>query len=195
MSNTLTDTTRPFTRDERDLVAAVRRHLRADGWKLYPGEAEHRGAHLAADWTYAWNTDNKNGRVLRVRLLTPHGSTQQVVAEVDVDSVREAVDVGAAIGLLPQGMSSQYRAGRESAPSWTAPLTLAADQVDPGWQLLDASTEASWHLVTEVRDCVDKHAEWEDTGCTILVSTAYSAGEAHMPSDTTVDVRIPAGEL
>lgn len=104
-----------LTRDERQLLVAVRRHLRSDGWTVYGDEAEHRGAKLAADWRYEWSVDGKRGRILQIKLLTQYGGTHRIVADVDVDSVQEAVDVAVAIGLLPQGMSSAYRAGRADA--------------------------------------------------------------------------------
>ncbi|MGI5178645.1 hypothetical protein ACQEVZ_20145 [Dactylosporangium sp. CA-152071] len=114
MSRTLPDTRPHLTRAERDLFTAVRRHLRADGWTVYGDEAEHRGARIAADWTYPWSVDGKTGRILRIKLLTALGSTQRIAADVDVDSVQEAVDVAVALGLLPQGMSSVYQAGLEA---------------------------------------------------------------------------------
>lgn len=204
MSRTLPDT-RPLTRSERDLIVAARRHLRADGWTFYHREAEHRRAQIAADWTYAWNTDGKDGRVLRIRHLTPHGSTQQIAAEVDVDSVREAIDVVVALGLLPQGMSSQYKAGIE-APRWTGQLTMRADQIEavyvdqdaPGWQILDARDEVTWHDIASVAECDDDICAINDIlgiTCVVVLSRAFNAYAAHLESDETAQVRIPAGEL
>lgn len=103
-----------LNRDERQLLTAVNRHLRADGWTRTHNGIRNIGAHLAADWAYDYHVDGKTGRSLQVRLLGPGGRTERVALEVDVDSVQEAVDVAVAVGLLSQGFSSAYRAGVES---------------------------------------------------------------------------------
>jgi hypothetical protein len=94
--------------------------------------------------------------------------------------------VAAAVDLI-----GRARAHGDGQPRYTGPLTLHVDQVDVGWLLLNASNEQTWHPVTAVLDCEeDSHDDGE--GCVVLVSTAYRAGEAHMNTDATVDVRIPA---
>jgi hypothetical protein len=103
-------TTLYLTRDERTLLAAVSKHLRIDGWLFDHGIARNPAERLNANWMYP----RGDGRMLQLRRLNEHGFTDRVPLEVAVDSVTEAVDVAVALGLLPQGMSSAYRAGRES---------------------------------------------------------------------------------
>lgn len=231
MSRTLPDTRPHLTRDERDLLRGVFRYCHLAGWRM-GGAQGRRGNFVSpdksmdADW---WSYRRPDGTILQLSTLTEWGTPKGSICHAEISSVREAVDIACAYGLLPQDFSSAHR-----AILYTAPLTLPADQVDVGWQLLDASDETSWHPVTAVLECEDEHAEtfvhptlgempgyiagrcghrvagseWRagfrvcercpssaDTGCTILVSTAYQDGNAHMPSDATVDVRIPAGEL
>lgn len=193
-----------LTGDERLLLAAVNRHRRADGWTPGDSETIHPGAKLAADWRYGYTVDGKDGRTLRIRLLTDHGSTHRVAAEVDVDSVREAIDVAVALDLLPQGLSSAYRAGLE-APRYTDPLRLTAEAIDRaymdggnvGWQILDARDETTWHDITGIVDrCEDPDCTIDGlmpgVVCVIVLSTAWAAGQGHLESDELVTVRIPA---
>lgn len=107
--------TEPRPTDERRLLATVRRWMRANGWIIDRDEAEHRGARLIVDWAYRWAIDGKTGRVLRVRLLHDHGATKHTCFDVNVDSVREAVDLAVAYGMLPLAFSSAYRAGLDAA--------------------------------------------------------------------------------
>lgn len=82
------------------------------------------------------------------------------------------------------------------AASWTAPLDVYAEQVDTGWQILDAKDEETWHPVTGVAECEDPNCAVRAEGydCTVLVSSAWTEGYAHCDSDGLVKVRIPAGE-
>jgi hypothetical protein len=115
-----------LTRDERQLLAAVSKHRRANSW--HPTRTRegfrHNGAHLAVDWHWPWRADNKSGRTFRVRLLYPTGAPQQTVFSADVDSVQEAVDAAVLYGLLPLAFSSAYRAGLDAAHTAVAPRAI-----------------------------------------------------------------------
>lgn len=87
------------------------------------------------------------------------------------------------------------------AAAYTARLTLHVDQLDvpgagPRWQILDARDEQTWHDVTGLTECEDHRYpigdDEDETPCVVVISTAYVEGEAHWPSDSTIDVRIPA---
>ena len=86
--------------------------------------------------------------------------------------------------------------GRVRTAGWTAPVLAYADQVRPGWQVLDARDETTWHLVAEARECPVDHDDptLADEGCVVFVSAAYADGEAHWGADSTHTVRIPAGD-
>lgn len=174
---------RPLTRDERDLLAAVSRHLRADGWTLTPGRARHPSG-IAACWQYDWHVDGKTGRSLQVRILNRHGYTARVPLEVDADSVREAVDVAVAVGLLPQGMSSAYQAGRESASRWTEPLPVHAEDIRPGWLFYGSG------LVLAVDEC-DLPANLCPWHGNCVVFTTADCGRVHYRATSRFRVSIP----
>lgn len=204
----------PLTRDERQLLAAVNRHRRANAWIMgydysqprpkHGGEAQHRGSGIAVDWLFSWEIDGKTGRSLRIRLLNRQGYTERIALEADVDSVQEAVDTLVVHGLVPQGLSSTYRAGLE-APRYTAPFRLTAEIIDrtyldaeaPGWQLLDPRDEQTWHDITGIAECEKPECVISDipgVTCVVLLSTAWaeSGGAGHLESDKLVTVRIPA---
>jgi hypothetical protein len=96
------------------------------------------------------------------------------------------------------------RAEVPGGPLYTDRLRLHADDVDvpangPRWQILDAGDETTWHDVGAVAKCEDADCPvavldlvGDEVECIVLVSAVWEDGEAHMPADTMVDVRIPA---
>lgn len=126
--------------DERQLLVAVRRHLRANGWTLFPGRAIHTDAHLAALWTTPWADDDKAGRILEIRVTGSFGIAKRTCFTAEVDTVREAVDLAVAYGILPLAFSSAYRAGIDATEAVIAELRLAdtrhiLDLRADGWTL------------------------------------------------------------
>jgi hypothetical protein len=107
--------TEPRLTDERQLLVTVLRHMRANGWTFDGHAAEHRGAKLLTTWGRPWHIEGKTGRVLCVWLMSPLGVASRTCLAVDVDSVREAVDLAVAYGMLPLAFSSAYRAGLDAA--------------------------------------------------------------------------------
>ncbi|GAA2327376.1 hypothetical protein [Dactylosporangium salmoneum] len=108
--------------------------------------------------------------------------------------------VGAALQLLERC--------RTGAGCYTTRLTLCADSIEraytdtgnlaPGWQILDARDEISWHDITGVAECEDKTCEVSDEPggpCVVIVSAAWGDGFAHLRHDALLQVRIPAGDL
>lgn len=97
-------------------------------------------------------------------------------------------------------MTTEY--GTSGPQMYTTRLTLRADEIGDGWQLLDAADEETWHPV-RVADCLVEHYLADDDGqggqldpaydnCVVLVSAAYGAMECHISGDEPVQVRIPA---
>lgn len=115
-----------------------------------------------------------------------------------------------------QGFTSPRLAARQviaavrgaSPAAYSDRLTLHADDLDvpevgPRWQILDAGDEDTWRDLLAVAECqdadcpvvalaTDEGEDADEVECIVLVSDAWEDGEAHMPADTMVDVRIPA---
>lgn len=188
-----------LTRAERVTLAAVSKHLRLDGWLVDHGTARNRGAHgpVTANWQYnARSNTDPGGRLLQVRILNAQGFTKAVTLEADVYSVTEAVDVLVAVGLLPQGLSSAYAAGRESAPQWTEPIEMYAEDVRPGWLLVGPTSDGA-----EWREPVISTSECTGDGCPWFGNCVFLTGElvvgrmlpGHYRATRRISVRIPVG--
>lgn len=200
--------TRPhLTRGERDLLAAISRYCRAAGW-CYGGV---NGASnftdpdktLDVDW---WSYHRGASTVLQISTISAYGTHTGSICSAEIGSVREAVDIACAYGLLPQDFSSSFRAAVDAAalmPRYTGAIAMRADQVEqtyvdelaPGWQVLDARDELTWHDILGVADCEDDTCRIRDiigVTCVVLLSHAWGDGFAHLVSDETVQVRIPA---
>lgn len=156
MSTIVGDTRRHLTRSERDLLAAISRYCRAAGWR-FGGARGGLGDFVAPDksldvdwWSYRRGTST----VLQISTLSQYGTHNGSICHAEISAVREVVDIGCALGLLPADFSSAA-----STASYTSPLLLRADQFDVGWLLLDASDETTWHPVTAVLECEEDHAE------------------------------------
>lgn len=90
---------------------------------------------------------------------------------------------------------------REASPrAYTDRLTLPAELVEAGWQILNSRDETTWHDIGQVVDCADPGCTTtagigdEDVSCIVLVGEAWGDGFAHFPTTALVDVRIPAGD-
>jgi hypothetical protein len=144
--------------------------------------------------------------VLQISTLSAYGTHTSSICSAEIGSVDQAVDIAVAYGLLPLDFSSAYRAARAAAAlvsAYTSAIAMRADQVEqtyvdelaPGWQVLDARDELTWHDIAGVADCEDDTCRINDiigVTCVVLLSDAWAAGAAHLVSDETVQVRIPA---
>ena len=210
MQRTLPDTRPHLTRSERDLLTAISRYCRAAGWRY--GGVNGVGDFVApdksvdVDW---WSYHRSTSSVLQISTLSAYGTHTGSVCSAEIGSVDEAVDIACAYGLLPANFSSAYRvaaADAALAPRYTHRIAMRADQIEavyvdelaPGWQVLDARDETTWHDVLGVADCEDDTCRIRDIigiTCVVLLSPGYSGERAHLESDETVQVRIPVGEL
>lgn len=210
MSRTLPDTRPHLTPAERQLLATVSRYAHAAGWRM--GGKKGLGSFVAPDQSLDvdwWSFHRADSTVLQITALTEWGTPKGSICHAEISSVREAVDIACAYGLLPQDFSSAHQAAVDAAalaPRYTRRLAMRADQIEavyvdelaPGWQVLDARDETTWHDVLGVADCEDDACRIRDIigiTCVVLLSTAYTDGAAHLESDEHVQVRIPAGEL
>lgn len=202
--------TRPhLTRGERDLLAAISRYCRDAGWR-YGGvngasnfTAPDRS--LDADW---WSYHRGGSTVLQLSTLSAFGTHTSSICSAEIGSVREAVDIACAYGLLPQDFSSAFQAAAEAAalaPRYTRRIAMRADQVEqtyvddlaPGWQVLDAGNETTWHDVVGIAECEDDTCRNRDiigVTCVVVLANAWAGGLAHLVSDETVQVRIPVDD-
>lgn len=208
MSRTLPDTRPHLTRSERDLLAAISKYCRKAGWLLGGfggGDFVAPDKSLDADW---WSYHRGGSTVLQISTLSAYGTHTGSICSAEIGSVAEAVDIACAYGLLPQDFSSAYRAACAAAalaPQYTRRIAMRADQIEfvyvdelaPGWQILDARDESTWHDIAGVADCEDDTCRIRDIPgitCVVLLSGAYTDGAAHLESDETVQVRIPASD-
>lgn len=213
MQRTLPDTRPYLTRDERDLLAAVSRYCRAAGWRM--GGARGLGSFVCPDKTLDvdwWSFHRADSTVLQISALTEWGTPRGSICHAEISSAQEAVDIGVAYGLLPADFSSGFKASGEAmladvlTPRYTSRIAMRADQIEavymdelaPGWQVLDARDETTWHEVLGVADCEDDTCKIRDIigiTCVVLLTDAWAGGAAHLMSDQTVQVRIPAAAL
>lgn len=207
MSTIVSPTTRPrLTRGERDLLARVSRYCRQAGWRYgLTSRFTAPDRSLDADW---WSYHRADSTLLQISTLSRVGTPTGSVCSAEVSSVREAVDIACAYGLLPLDFSSAYRAAladAERMPRYSAQLAMRADQIEatytdqpaPGWQILDARDETTWHPIAGVADCEDVECSINDIPgiyCVVVLSTAWAAGSAHLESDEQLQVRIPMGD-
>jgi hypothetical protein len=101
----------------RRLLAAVSRWARENGWeRLYAIRARQC---VERDLAVSWEA----GLVYVDRVADGHIYSSHVA----VASVREALDVLAALGVIPASFSTQYAAGRASRviDDWLAEVTAA----------------------------------------------------------------------
>lgn len=97
-----------MTREERELLAAVHRWARTNGWT--PHRLGWANAELPADATLAIRHD-AGMYGLAIYHREPGGVWPTSGTYWPVDSVRQAVDVLCALGVLPAWLSSQWHAG------------------------------------------------------------------------------------
>ena len=104
--------------EDRDLLAAVHRWARANGWT--PSTRGWINASYEDEATIAVGHDEESVRVWRKGKsgLFPLCSTDYVV-----DGVGQAVDVLCVLGILPVEFSSAYWSGTQSVEEWF-PLPL-----------------------------------------------------------------------
>lgn len=92
-------TTPPPNRYERELLAAVNRWARGEGWQWWDGHFRNANNTVRLDW---WS--NMRGDHTRLTVDNPSiGGPSWIhsVAEVEVKSIRQAVDVLAALDIIP----------------------------------------------------------------------------------------------
>lgn len=113
-----------------------------------------------------------------------------------LDDIQQSRGVAEILPPSPEVIAALWNSNLPVA--YTAPLDLRADQIDvpvdgPAWQVLDARDEETWRDVTNVVECEEEHPDEDDIDeCVVLVSDAYIEGDAHLPVDATVRVRVPA---
>ena len=213
MSKTLPDTRPYLTREERDLLTRISRYCRAAGWRYGgvsgSGDFVAPDKSLDADW-WSFRRPDRDGTVLQISTLSAYGTHTGSICTAEVGSVAEAVDIACAYGLLPADFSSAYRAAGDAAalaPAYTSRIAMRADQIEavyvaelaPGWQVLDARDELTWHDIRGIADCEDDTC-WVGRGqlgveCVVVLADAWGAGAAHLASYETVQVRMPAAAL
>lgn len=191
---TIVDNTRPnLTRDERDLLAAISRYCRQAGWRFagFNGNGDFVSPDLSLDVDW-WSYHRGASTVLHISNLSRYGAHTTSICTAEIGSVREAVDIAVAYGLLPQNFFSAYRATAPDAMFWTGEVELRADQVQPGWLIVDFSAEGADALVVKVDDCADQTCPWHRT---CVAVTAGGHEPVHFATWDNLQVRIPAGEL
>lgn len=113
-----------LTAEERTLLREVIRWARAEGWRREHlcEEASRYGKSFYRDWHWHGEQDRvfverttfkHNADDWRLVGATPHGGVEHHVD--GVMDLRRAVDVLAALGVLPAKFSTAFNAGRESA--------------------------------------------------------------------------------
>lgn len=106
---------------DRALLTRVHRWLRRNGWQAsMPGWSDGRGRDATVRVTWAEG-------MVRVTRRDAAGLWPQYPRVYPVDSVREAVDLLVAAGVLPAELSSAYQAGRRGG--WNLPEPMTHEQL------------------------------------------------------------------